>query len=349
MAIRILECPSCGGDIDFYDETKLFGRCTSCGKAVQRTEPEKIIVQGNVDDSDQLLKQGMEHVELGHFSMAQEIFTGYIKKNPKRYEGYYGMLLALTDNLSEDFLDHTDSKKQEAVQARMNDIRKLADPDTADMIEARLDQVYDEYRERILKEERVQLNALNARIEKLRDKMNHDYTELQIEKLKNDLYLAEKKRKKKLKRKYRKFGIVGFLEEHRKLILWLAIVAFVVVMDKYRGQFDFTMKSFRIAMTSSAFGLLLIPIYSLKMGGDHLFPLPFTSLLEYRIDKLEDKDVFPKEKCTILKNYETDGENLKQLQDQSELMQQDFQEVLTMNKYKLIDYYSFSFRNTWKR
>lgn len=333
MPIQVLECPSCGGNIDFYDETKLFGRCVSCGREVQRTEPTKIVIQKQYDDSNDVIRRGMEHLELGHLVTAQEFFEEYIEKNPKRYEGYYGVILAQTDNFNAEYLDCASSDDIDLIDDMMDDIRRIADPGTSGMIETRLNQLYDEYREYIISGVKEDLEEKQKEVDALRTQLTADHDAWQIDALKEQIRVNTSKRENDLKEFDRKIARATFFERHRKLFLWLFIEAFRILFL----LFVHASRSVRIGVNLTC-GILLwaIVIYAyVNRNGPHK-PFPIVNRLQRNKNELARTPIIPVEQSRALSNYAVNERKLNKLLQEQQVLEKRLADVSQMDIRELV-------------
>jgi len=336
VPIRILECPSCSGNIDFYDETKLFGRCTSCGREVQRTEPEKIIIQGNYDDSNQVIKQGMDHLELDHFSLAENLFKRYIEKNPKRYEGYYGMLLASTRNFNPKSLDCGDVGVLSVIESHMRDVSKTADTDTTKLIRERLDQFYVEYREYALKDINDKIDANEKETEELKERIERDRRELNIDSLYSKLQDAKVKREADLKGWDKKIKIATFCEKHRKLFIWIIVFCLGAFQKGPNGD-DKSALLWALFFFGWLVFLIGFPIlcYSMRnKSGSGWYPI--ANSFKKKKELLAEEPYIPGNDMCILNDYEKKKYNLTLLNERNTSLMNELAQVAKMDTPQLM-------------
>ena len=341
MPIQVLECPSCGGNIEFYDQTKLFGRCISCGREVQRTEPEKIIVQGNLDDSNQVIKQGMGHLELEHFDLAQDLFNNYIKKNPKRYEGYYGLLLSATWNFNPRSLDFPQVVDISKIENYMRDIEKTADPNTVKLIRERLDQYYSDYKQKALREISEQIESNEKKANEITGIIDKLRSENDIEFLQKKFQEAKKKRETDLKKLDRKIAIARFFEKKWLFFLWLIIVCIGIYMLKtVQVERDDTLKWLAFNVSWIAIGIA-IPVFWLKWrisNGSSDRTYLIEKLLKRKKAKLSKKPLIPSDESKLLDKFIWKNEALVELKKKNEELRNEASEESKMDIERLVFY-----------
>lgn len=332
MPIQVLECPSCAGFIDFYDETKLFGRCSSCGREVQRTEPAKIIIQGNYDDSNQVIKQGMDHLDLEHFELAEDLFRRYIEKNPKRYEGYYGMLLSATRNFDPKSLDSADVSILPTIESHMRDVSKTADSDTVALIRERLDQFYVDYKEYALKEINNQIDENEKECDELEERIDRDRREMKIDSIRSNLKDAKEKREKDLKSWDRKISMVKFVEKHRKFFIWLIIL----LIGAFQRGVSSGMLVFFMLWLAFVIGFPII-CYALKDRPKKEF-YPIANMLLKKKEALADEPLIDGRDMHALDDFEEKQEKLKVLQTEQKTLLDELSKVSKLDTRELMIY-----------
>lgn len=343
MSIQMLECPACRGDIEFYDEGRLFGRCTCCGREVQRVETEHVISQGERDDSNQVIRQGMDHVEMEHFETAEDLFEQYILKNPKRYEGYYGMLLVHTFNFDVDSLDEDDGDNFRTILCDMADICKTADPSTANMIQSRLDQLFAEYREYVIQKTKKALDAKTQECNRMDEAVRQGRDNQQAESVRAQILSAFEKRKNDLARRDKRIKFVEVLERHKKLLVWIIslLIFLLTELRRIRNPFGAKKTAFATYAICSICSFLLIgiPIYCLKYGSSNGGTFtPITNLLRRKRNEFASTPVSPKEQVSIVNSYDSNVRRLSSLLQEKEALQKDYEAVQKMNIEQLVDH-----------
>jgi len=97
MALRSLICPSCGGQIDSFDERSQKGFCPFCGSLIANvpelqnqflTDSQGRVVVSGIEGSDELFDRIQANIRFGDTYKAQRLASEFTEKYPTQFRGW---------------------------------------------------------------------------------------------------------------------------------------------------------------------------------------------------------------------------------------------------------------------